>query len=103
LTQDPAALSVARPGFYMDGAPSQTLRLQCPDIGALLRLGQMQGGATVRYRFSALVIATFAFAAPACFTPALAQDATGEWLVKDRTAKIRVINCGNALWGVVSW
>jgi uncharacterized protein (DUF2147 family) len=57
----------------------------------------------VRYRFSALVIATFAFAAPACFTPALAQDATGEWLVKDRTAKIRVINCGNALWGVVSW
>ena len=30
-------------------------------------------------------------------------DVTGEWLVKDATAKIRVENCGGTVWGVVSW
>lgn len=57
----------------------------------------------MRYRLPAFVAATLAFAVPACSAPALAQDATGEWLVKDRTAKIRIVNCGDALWGVVSW
>jgi uncharacterized protein (DUF2147 family) len=52
----------------------------------------------VRYRFPALVAALFALAAPAW-----AQDATGEWLVEDGTAQIRIVNCGDALWGVVSW
>ncbi|MBV8449019.1 MAG: DUF2147 domain-containing protein [Hyphomicrobiales bacterium] len=27
----------------------------------------------------------------------------GEWLVNDRTARIRIENCGGALWGIVSW
>ncbi len=39
--------------------------------------------------------------------PALAQNAahgpTGEWRVADGTAHIRVVDCGEALWGVVSW
>ncbi|HZD89110.1 MAG TPA: DUF2147 domain-containing protein [Pseudolabrys sp.] len=39
--------------------------------------------------------------------PALAQgragDPTGEWRVADGKARIRVVDCGQALWGVVSW
>jgi uncharacterized protein (DUF2147 family) len=27
----------------------------------------------------------------------------GEWLVKDKTAHIQVIDCRGALWGVISW
>jgi uncharacterized protein (DUF2147 family) len=30
-------------------------------------------------------------------------DATGEWLVAERTARISIVDCGGALWGVVSW
>ena len=30
-------------------------------------------------------------------------DATGEWLVAERTARISIADCGGALWGVVSW
>jgi uncharacterized protein (DUF2147 family) len=38
-------------------------------------------------------------------TPSFAADVTaaGEWLVKDRIAKIRIENCAGNLWGVVSW
>src|ERR1700704_4322635 len=36
-------------------------------------------------------------------TTAFAADATGEWLVADRTARIRIADCGGTLWGVVSW
>jgi len=38
--------------------------------------------------------------------PALAQnsaDPTGTWRVADGTARIRVVDCGTALWGVVAW
>jgi uncharacterized protein (DUF2147 family) len=34
---------------------------------------------------------------------ALAQSPAGEWLVKDGTAHIRIAQCGDALWGVISW
>jgi uncharacterized protein (DUF2147 family) len=34
---------------------------------------------------------------------ALAQSPTGEWLVKDGTARIRIVQCVGALWGVISW
>ncbi len=27
----------------------------------------------------------------------------GEWLVAEKTARIKIIDCGGALWGVVSW
>jgi uncharacterized protein (DUF2147 family) len=43
--------------------------------------------------FSALVLAS---------TPVLA-DETGDWLVEDGTAKIRIENCSGALWGFVAW
>ena len=32
-----------------------------------------------------------------------APDPTGEWRVADGKALIRVVDCGKALWGVVSW
>jgi uncharacterized protein (DUF2147 family) len=34
---------------------------------------------------------------------AAAADPTGEWLVKDKVATIRIENCGGAMWGVTSW
>ena len=52
----------------------------------------------MRYRFPALVAASIAVAAPAW-----AQDPTGEWLVEDGTAQIRIVKCGDSLWGIVSW
>ncbi len=27
----------------------------------------------------------------------------GDWLVEDGTARIRVVQCGSAYWGVISW
>jgi uncharacterized protein (DUF2147 family) len=44
--------------------------------------------------FSAAVLAS---------APALAEEPTGDWLVEDGTAKIRIENCGGALWGFVAW
>lgn len=45
--------------------------------------------------FAALALAT---------TPALAaDDPTGDWMVADGNAMIRIENCGGALWGFVFW
>ena len=30
-------------------------------------------------------------------------DPTGEWLVAKRVARIKIVNCNDRLWGVVSW
>ena len=30
-------------------------------------------------------------------------DPTGEWLVAQRIAKIKIVDCGGRLWGVVAW
>lgn len=49
-------------------------------------------------RFWLTVMASVALAAPAA-----APNPTGEWLVADGTAHIRIVDCGDALWGVVSW
>jgi uncharacterized protein (DUF2147 family) len=35
--------------------------------------------------------------------PAFAAEPTGDWLVENGAAQIRIENCGGALWGVVSW
>lgn len=34
---------------------------------------------------------------------AQAQDATGEWRVANGAAHVRIVDCGSALWGVISW
>ena len=31
------------------------------------------------------------------------QSPVGQWMVKDKTAHIRIENCGGKLWGVISW
>jgi uncharacterized protein (DUF2147 family) len=35
--------------------------------------------------------------------PVLAADPIGEWMVADGVAKVRIENCGDKLWGVISW
>jgi uncharacterized protein (DUF2147 family) len=39
----------------------------------------------------------------AAFDPAIAADPTGTWLIQDRTAKVRIVSCGDALCGSVVW
>jgi uncharacterized protein (DUF2147 family) len=34
---------------------------------------------------------------------ASAASPVGEWLVKDKTAHIRIADCGGKLWGVIGW
>ena len=35
--------------------------------------------------------------------PAVAADATGVWLVEDKSGEIEIANCAGVLWGVVAW
>jgi uncharacterized protein (DUF2147 family) len=35
--------------------------------------------------------------------PAVAADPSGDWVVEDGAARIRIAICGNALWGVIGW
>lgn len=44
-----------------------------------------------------------AFAAALMPVHALAAGAEGEWWVHDQEARIRIANCGGAMWGVISW
>ena len=37
------------------------------------------------------------------FGPAMAGDPTGDWLVADGVAKVRVAECNGAMWGAISW
>jgi uncharacterized protein (DUF2147 family) len=39
----------------------------------------------------------------ATLAPAAAASPLGNWLVEEKTAQIRIIDCGSALWGVISW
>lgn len=36
-------------------------------------------------------------------TPANAAKPTGEWAVADGSARVRVLPCKDALWGVIAW
>ena len=49
-----------------------------------------------------MVLAGF-IAASILAGPARAAEPWGEWLVKDKTAQIRITDCAGALWGVISW
>ena len=35
--------------------------------------------------------------------PTQAAEPTGDWIVKDGSARIRIDNCAGKLWGVVAW
>lgn len=35
--------------------------------------------------------------------PAAAASPLGNWMVEEKSAEIRVVDCGSALWGVISW
>jgi len=39
----------------------------------------------------------------ATLAPAAAASPLGNWMVEEKTAQIRVIDCGSILWGVISW
>ncbi len=39
----------------------------------------------------------------ATLTPAAAASPLGNWMVEEKSAEIRIVDCGSALWGVISW
>jgi uncharacterized protein (DUF2147 family) len=39
----------------------------------------------------------------ATLAPATAASPLGNWLVEEKTAQIRIVDCASALWGVISW
>jgi uncharacterized protein (DUF2147 family) len=51
----------------------------------------------------ALLTVFFALALKPAISPALAADPSGDWLVEDGTARIRIALCNNSLWGVIGW
>jgi len=42
-------------------------------------------------------------AALAAATPAFAADPTGEWMVADHSARIRIERCPDGYWGSIAW
>jgi len=39
----------------------------------------------------------------ATLAPAVAASPLGNWLVEEKTAQVRIVDCGSVLWGVFSW
>jgi uncharacterized protein (DUF2147 family) len=54
-------------------------------------------------RPSAITSLAAAILLTAGFGPAAAGDPTGDWLVADGVAKVRVAECNGAMWGAISW
>jgi uncharacterized protein (DUF2147 family) len=52
--------------------------------------------------FAALLLTSGAVLAQNADNPP-ALDPTGEWLVAKKVARIRIVNCDDRIWGVVSW
>jgi uncharacterized protein (DUF2147 family) len=51
-----------------------------------------------------LTIGNVAYAQPAAQPAAPSSPSpTGEWLVNDRVARIKIVDCSGHLWGVVAW
>lgn len=53
--------------------------------------------------FAALLIATSTASAQQGVTGSVSPDPTGEWLVAKQVARIKIVDCDNRMWGVVSW
>jgi uncharacterized protein (DUF2147 family) len=68
-------------------------------LGALLYADAVAKEGPVRFPLPAFAIAALL----AVTTSAFAQNPVGEWLVKDGSAKVRIVNCGKSFWGVISW
>lgn len=54
---------------------------------------------------AAVLVAVLATAGPLVGQPtgSLPPDPTGEWLVANKYARIKIADCGGQLWGVVDW
>jgi uncharacterized protein (DUF2147 family) len=71
-------------------------------------LGEMDptqfGSRTMRLLLTVPLILLTAFAGAMAQPSGDSQvDPTGEWLVAKRVARIKIVNCNERLWGVVSW
>src|ERR1700722_11737601 len=70
-------------------------------LWAINRNGQL----AMRYRSSlrTLLVCLAAGGAALTAVPAFAADPSGEWLVADHTARIRVERCADGYWGSIAW
>ena len=48
-------------------------------------------------------ISISSFALLATLAPAMAASPLGNWLVEEKTAQVRLVDCASVLWGVFSW
>ena len=53
------------------------------------------------YGFRLFLVVLLVICAPAA--PAAAGEPWGEWLVAEKSAQIRILDCAGALWGVIAW
>ena len=54
-------------------------------------------------RYFGAPLAVLLMAAAAVAAPSPTPDPTGEWLVADKIARIKIADCSGRMWGVVSW
>jgi len=81
-------------GFHMGGLHMGGFHMSF-QIGARLRLHLLMVAACLAGPVPAM--------AQAQAQEAAAAGPVGEWLVEKGLARIRIVDCGSALWGVVSW
>jgi uncharacterized protein (DUF2147 family) len=72
---------------------------------AILRIIHLNTGYTMlhRPRDTLRTLIVFGVFTTMGVAPALAADPTGDWLVADGVAHIRVAECSGNMWGVVAW
>jgi uncharacterized protein (DUF2147 family) len=56
-----------------------------------------------RSSLRAFVLSFVAGSVALAAAPAFAADPTGEWMVADRTARIRIEHCADGYWGSIAW
>lgn len=56
-----------------------------------------------RSSLRAIAVCLVAGGAALTATPAFAADPTGDWLVADHSARIRIEHCADGYWGSIAW
>jgi uncharacterized protein (DUF2147 family) len=87
-------------------ARSQTICRRVATVGGAQILdGEQQDKEMARDRktMSALLMWLAASGATLAASSAVAADPTGEWMVADHTARIRIEKCPDGYWGSIAW
>jgi uncharacterized protein (DUF2147 family) len=64
-----------------------------------IELGEVMG----IIRLTTIAVVSAAALAVVVIAPALAADPVGTWLTGDKKGKVKIVNCGGAICGTLSW